>query len=321
MNPPRQLEYRALSLLEALAAGRTLVDADATAAVFRAWPGPPARAARLLAAHANAARGRDALWIIGVEANGRGPGADAAKFDAWLADTLPFFDGLAPRVTRLKVPLAPAEGKRPARLAVALHIESNRAPFVVRTGKRSSALEVPWTDPGSGVVRPAGRLELVKLLAPLQEVPQLEILEADLTFYKNPHSYTNKTTFRWTLDGALYLVPRGDDRVVVPLHRCRGHLTGSPGQPFAAVAADLNFTADKGSPSVRLTESALLVEGLGRVFLFCSGSTREPLLPLQRSLSFLLDLLPAGSERAATASTALRPAQVTEGNQAGRWKL
>lgn len=321
MNPPRQLEYRALSLLEALAAGRALVDADATAATFRAWPGPSARAARLLAAHANAARGRDGLWIIGVEPNGQGPGADATKFEAWLADLLPFFDGLAPRVTHLKVPLAPAQRKRPAKLAVALHIESSRAPFVVRTGKGSAALEVPWTDPGSGVIRPCGRLELVKLLAPLQEMPQLEILEADLTFYKNPHSYSNKTTFRWTLDGALYLVPRGEDRVVIPLHRCQGNLTGTPGQPFAAVAADLNFTADKNSPSVRLTESALLVEGLGRVFIFCSGSTREPDLPLQRALSFALDLLPAGSERAATALTTLRPAQVTESNQAGRWKL
>ncbi len=320
MNPPRQLEYRALNLLEALAAGRRLIEADAHAAIFPGWPAPAPRAARRLAAHANAARGRDVLWLIGVGPDGRGPGGDLRKFDDWLATLLPFFDGLPPRITALKVPLSPAQGKRPAKSVVAVHVETSRVPFVIRPGARSKVLEVPWLDAETGAVRSAGRLELVKLLTSLQEVPQLEILEADLTFYKNPHSTYSKTTFRWTLDGALYFVPHGDDRIIFPLHRCRANLSGQD-NGFAATAADCNFTADKNSPSVRLTESAILLEGLGRVFIYCSGSTNAPELPLQHSLSFVLDLLAAGSDRAATASTTMRPAQVTEGNQAGRWKL
>ena len=322
MNAPRQLEYRALSLLEALHSGRALVDADATAAVWRAWPGPPALAARRLAAHANAARGRDLLWLIGVDSAGRGPGADHSRFNAWLDSVLPFFDGLAPRVSALKIPLAPAAGKRPARTMSALLVETSRTPFVVRGGGRAGALEVPWLDLAGGPIRQAGRLELIKLLTPLQDLPQLEILEAELTFYKNPHaSYSNKATFRWTLDGSLYLLPNGDGRVIIPLHRCRGSLAGTVGQPFSAPTADINFTADKNSSAVRLTDSAILVEGLGRVFMYCSGSTNQPELPLQQPLSLLIDLVPAGSDRAATALTTMRPAQVTEGNQAGRWKL
>ena len=322
MQAPRQLEYRALNLLEALAAGRALTEADATAAVYRNWPGPAALAARRLAAHANAARGRDVLWLIGVGPDGRGPGADAGRFKAWLDAIVPFFDGLAPNVASLRVPLSPARGKGPARTAVALHLETSRAPFVVRGGGRSGPLETPWLDSPGGPVRPAGRLELVKLLTPLQDLPQLEILEGELTFYRNPHaSYSSKATFRWTLDGSLYLVPRGDDRVIIPLHRCRSSLTGTPGHDFSAPCADINFTADKNSPGVRLTDSAILVEGLGRIFIYCSGSTNAPELPLQQSLSFGLDLAPAGSDRAATALTTMRPAQVTEGNQAGRWKL
>ena len=322
MPAPRQLEYRALNLLEALAQGRSLADADATAAAYRRWPGPASLAARRLAAHANVARGRDVLWLIGMDTTGRGPGAEHAKFAAWLDAILPFFDGLAPQVTSLKVPLSPARGKTPARFVVALHVETSRAPFVVRGGGRRGELAVPWLESPGGTIRPAGRLELIKLLTPLQDLPQLEVLEAELTFYKNPHaSYSNKTTFRWTLDGSLYLVPQGDSRVIIPLHRCRSSLAGTDGSKFSAPAADINFTADKNSPAVRLTDSAILVEGLGRVFVYCSGSTHAPELPLQSSLSLLLDLLPAGSDRAATASTTMRPAQVTEGNQAGRWKL
>lgn len=320
MNPPRQLEYRALRLLESLAAGRTLPDADSTAAVFRTWPGPPAAAARRLAAHANAARGREVLWMIGVLNQGNGPGASVAKLDEWTAGVLPFFDGLAPRVTGIKVPLVPAQRKQPAKFAVALHIETERAPFVVRSGPRSKKLEVPWWDPSTNLLRPAGRIELVKLLTPLQEVPQLEILEADLTFYKNPHSAYSKTAYRWTLDGALYFVPQGDDRVIVPLHRCRADLTDHESH-FSTPATDLNFTQDKNSPSVRLTESAILVEGIGRIFIYCSGATNQPELPLEQPLTLSLDLLPTGSDRAATALITMRPAQVTEGNQAGRWKL
>ena len=298
------------------------MEADAAAAVYRKWPGPPALAARRLAAHANAARGRDVLWLVGVDATGSGPGVDNGKFAAWLDAILPFFDGLAPQITSLKIPLSPAQGRHSARFAVALHIETSRAPFVVRGGGRTGTMEVPWLDSPGTTIRPAGRLELIKLLTPLQDLPRLEILEAELTFYKNPHaSYSNKTTFRWTLDGSLYLVPRGDDRVIFPLHRCRGSLQGMDGHPFSAPTADINFTADKNSPAVRLTDSAVLVEGLGRVFVYCSGSTNAPELPLQSSLSLLLDLLPAGSDRAATTSTTMRPAQVTESNQAGRWKL
>ncbi len=321
MDAPRQSEYRAVNLLEALAAGRKLPDADATAAVFRTWPAPGAPAARLLAAHANAARGRDVLWLVGVDAAGGGPGADVGRFDGWLAAMLPFFDGLAPHVTRLKVPLAPAAGKSPARTALALHVETGRAPFVVRAaGARSARLEVPWFDVATGAIRPAGRLELVKLLTPLQDIPQLEILEGDLTFYKNQHSPYSRATFRWTLDGALYLVPRGQDRVILPLHRCRAALLGAE-TSFAAPAAEINFTADKNSPGVRLTESAILLEGLGRIFIYCSGSTSAPELPLAHGLRLTVDLQPAGADRTATVATTMRPAQVTEGNQAGRWKL
>ncbi len=320
MNRPRQLEYRTLTLLEALAAGRPLADADPQATLFRAWPGPPRRTARQLAARANAARGREVLWLVGVDPTGAVRGAEPGKFDDWLAGLLPFFDGLAPRITAFNVPTGPRQGKLPPGQVIALHVETDRAPFVIRGGGRAASTEVPWLDAGGGL-RSAGRLELVKLLSPLHDLPQLEILEAELTFYKNPHpTYASKATFRWTFDGSVYVMPRADDRVVIPLHRVRGGLATVQGD-FSNQASEVNLTADKNSPAVRLTDTAVLVEGLGRVFIYCSGSTTRPEIPTQDEMAFTVDLIPAGSDRAATASTTMRPAQVAEGNQAGRWKL
>ncbi len=320
MNRPRQLEYRTLTLLESLAAGRPLAEADPQAALFRVWPGGFHRAARQLGAQANAARGRDVLWLVGVEPTGAVRGAEPGRFDDWLAGLLPFFDGLAPRITAFNVPTGPRQGKLPLKQVVALHIETDRAPFVIRGNGRAASMEVPWLETGGGI-RSAGRLELVKLLSPLHDLPQLEILEAELTFYKNPHpTYASKATFRWTLDGSVYVMPTADTRVVVPLHRVRGGLTTAKSD-FSSPASEVNLTADKNSPAVRLTDSAALIEGLGRVFIYCTGSTTRQEIPTGDEMAFTVDLIPAGSDRAATASTTMRPAQVAEGNQAGRWKL
>ena len=282
MTSPRQLEYRALSLLEAMAAGRPPSEADPYAAVFRSWPGPARSAARRLAAHANAARGRDVLWLIGLQSDGKPMAVKSASahetLDAWLGKVVPFFDGLAPRVTGFNVPVGAPAGKGPRRQVVALHIDTTRAPFVIRHG---GSCEVPWLD--GTAIRTAGRLELVKLLSPLEDLPQFEVLESELTFYKNPHAgIASKAAYRWTLDGSLYVMPRAEGRLVIPLHRCRGSVF-TPDGAFSSEATDFSLTADKNSPAIRITESAALIEGartLFRVLLRiddpCGNSHAEP---------------------------------------------
>ena len=116
-------------------------------------------------------------------------------------------------------------------------------------------------------------------------------------------------------------MPRAEGRLVIPLHHCRGSLSNAGTVRFHSEASDLNLTADKNSPAVRITESAALIEGLGRMFVYCCGSTAQAELPLHTALSVHFDLVPAGSGHAATASSLLHPATVTENNQAGRWKL
>ena len=324
-----QLEFQALTLLDALKSGQAPAEAGSNRAHFATWPGPPRRAARLLAAQANAARGRDLLWLIGVKTGkfgGKGTGhlrvtgARLPELDRWLNQLLPFFDGLAPKVQAFVIPYG-ANGKTPARQVVALHVQSARAPFVVRAAENGPSFDVPWWDSSAGEIRSAGRNELVKLLVPLQDLPQFEVLDAELTFYKNPHATLgSKNLHRWTLDGSLYVIPPSEARAMVPLHRCSGSLH-VPGSAFHAAAQDVNVTADKLSPSVRVTESAILIEGLGRMFIYCSGSTTAPEIPWHSPLTATFDLLPTGAERASVATATLYPLPPVEANQAGRWKL
>lgn len=311
MTTPHAVEAHVLGLVEATRSGTAPSPLDGSTMRWRAWPKPSKGTARLLAACANAARGRDVLWLIGIDAKGA-RGAEQAPAEAWIAQVSEHFEGIAPRIETLLVPIR----EKPRRAVVALRIETGRAPFVIR--RAGGSLETPWFDAG---VRSARRLELVQMLSPLQELPAFEILEADLSVYRNPHvSAAARATFRWTLDAAVYVMPQGDTRVVIPLHRCRGTVAIA-GSDFRNEATDVNLTADKNSPAIRLTESAALIEGLGRFFVYCCGSTREPDLLWQNRAELIFDCTPAGGHRAAAAIASLRPEPPLEANQAGRWKL
>ena len=62
------------------------------------WP-EPSKAAHVLAAHANAARGAAILWLIGVDEKGqRLTNPNPAELANWSASVERFFDGDAPRM-------------------------------------------------------------------------------------------------------------------------------------------------------------------------------------------------------------------------------
>lgn len=339
----REIEYRALRVFERVAEGacgdgddgatNRSEPGDPFIACFRAWPRPTCALARRLAAHANAARGRDVLWFIGVDPGaGKLPGvATPSRADDWISALQPWFDALMPRITPVEVPLPKSSTThRPAngRVVVALHIETARAPFVFRAG--AGRLETPWLDLNGTMPtqrhqpRSADRADLIRLLTPRLDLPSFELLEAQLTFYKNPHSSAySRTTFRWSLDAALYVIPnsgnRETSRVVLPLHGCRGAV--EIGGAFRSEAAEFNVTPDKASPAVRVTESAVLIDDLGRLFLYLCGATQHPNPPWQEPATLLLDLQPTGAERTATVMAKLRPDTPVESNQAGLWKL
>src|SRR5262249_45083949 len=117
---------------------------------------------------------------------------------------------------------------------VALLFSTDRSPFVVKNpafGTREGgpvALEVPWREGAS--TRSAGRSELLLLLAPLLRAPEIEILSALLTAYLYPDE-TAPSELKWMLEADLYLVPRGEGRVVIPSHHCKASFQLRTGEP------------------------------------------------------------------------------------------
>jgi len=136
-----------------------------------AWPDPQ-KAARRIAGHANAARGAEILWLIGVDEARGVVGAQANEMATWFPQVEANFDGLAPAHTDLIVPTT-------GQSLVAVLFETERAPFVVKnpaygqTGGGPVELEVPWRD--GTRVRSARRSEMVRLLSPLAELPSLDV--------------------------------------------------------------------------------------------------------------------------------------------------
>src|SRR5207237_7556722 len=96
----------------------------------------------------------------------------------WWPQVRACFDGLAPALVHLAVPTADGT-------VVGLLFDTTRAPFVVRnpahgaTGGGPVELEVPWRD--GTAVRPARREDLVRLLVPLQQLPEVELLTCRLS--------------------------------------------------------------------------------------------------------------------------------------------
>src|SRR5207249_28876 len=70
-----------------------------------AWP-DPVKAARRLAAHANASRGANLLWLIGIDEKGGVVGVDFSELSTWRTKVNSEFDELSPDMTPLNVPVA-----------------------------------------------------------------------------------------------------------------------------------------------------------------------------------------------------------------------
>ncbi len=124
-----------------------------------------ADAARRIAAHANAARGGEVIWLIGVDEGAHAVhGASATEPAQWFDQVRAQFEnGWAPSVQIVAVP-------RKEAVVVAFVFDTSGAPFVVKSGGK---LEVPWR--GSTQTRSARRSELLQILVPRTHVPEIEI--------------------------------------------------------------------------------------------------------------------------------------------------
>lgn len=224
---PSDVEEWAQRVIAALQDGRALEDSRVE--LKSGWP-EPEKAARRIAGHANAACGEDILWLVGVTEDGALPGLDAKDLASWWPRVKAHMRPPVPEVQPVTVCFN-------SQLAVALLIDSSRAPYLVKNPRYGSPeggpveFEVPWREMTS--VRTARHEDLIRILVPLARLPTVEVLSADLQAQSIPipdrlsvRRPTRGEPTGWTLTSVLYIVPRQKDPVVLPAHTIRTFCAG-----------------------------------------------------------------------------------------------
>jgi hypothetical protein len=205
----QQIETWALRVIHQVEANQPMEDARVE--LKREWPTNLNQAARQLAGHANAAHGEDILWLIGADEKQGIVGATAQNLATWFSVLQAEFDAVAPPISDVNVPW---NGKT----IVALHFETERAPFVVRNVVHGNpqggpvSRELPWRE--GTAVRSATRADVLRLLTPLARLPGVEWLGLALW------ASDIKGKAAWRLDAYLYVVPPPDGETVIAAHRC-----------------------------------------------------------------------------------------------------
>lgn len=200
-----EFEAWILDVAELVQAGRP--NEDSRVELKREWI-EPRRAARRIAGHANAARGAEILWIVGVDPKGdpssRVAGAHDEDLASWWDQVASHLDGPPPR---LESRVLRVDGKG----IVGLLMDTTTAPYVVKNPDSGPDLEVPWRE--GTRVRSARREDLIRLLSPLRSRPSFETLSAEVVYARR----SERTSFRFR--AVLYMDRLLDNEAVIPFHR------------------------------------------------------------------------------------------------------
>lgn len=214
------------------------------------WPDDVKKAARRIAAHANAARGEPILWIIGVdEQTGGITGTSFSDFAGWYNSVRAQFDELAPEPVSLNIPIG-------SLTVTALFFETEAAPFVVKNSEGGAVQrEVPWRE-ATGV-RSATRSQLLRLLSPLEKLPRIETVASFVRI--STGSLVNRS-IHWQVFLALFLTQPAGQESVFPSHRCEivHKIRGQEPQ----VSSGVNFYGC-GARNIIATDSFISVQSSG----------------------------------------------------------
>lgn len=208
----QEIEFKVLDIIERLEKGQPIE--DDMVELKAEWPRDHFRAARRIAAHANAARGEPIMWLIGIDEKKGVVGADFEELSIWFSKVRSRFDQLmAPNLISISIPY---DGKT----VVALVFETERSPFVIRIPDSNGIVthEVPWRE--ANATRSARRSDLIKLLYPIQKKPDIEIIDGKIELQRAIAGMGQEGTYHWNLSMKVYFVTYSTETVVIPFHRC-----------------------------------------------------------------------------------------------------
>lgn len=316
-----QIESWALSVIDRVKAGQP--NEDSRVELKSEWI-PPEKAARRIAGHANAARGAPILWLIGVDEEKGVVGARHEDLADWYPKVQAQFDGLAPELADYNIPV---DGKT----VVALLFETERAPFVVKNpffgkgGGGPVALEVPWRE--GTRIRSATRADLLRLLSPLQALPDFEVLSGTLVAKRETSG--GESVLHWQLSLELYVQTASEDRVVIPFHRCRvifqvsatvGQMVFSYVHLYPPRLPSLGRGSKLLSKTIDGTADEILIFGPGKCSLMARLVTPVVKESVASEAQVSVSLLPTNTEQSVPISVTLY-CRSPEAGEAYRWSV
>jgi hypothetical protein len=206
---PQQLEVIAANAVEASLRGEHFED---DLIDLKSDLPDPENSARRLAAHANAALGRPVIWILGIDPKAKTltglPKRDSAT---WLDQLAKSFHGQPPELTHDLIVTLPVGSVR------VWEFQTLDAPYLVKA--ETQKLEVPWRD--GTRTRSATRLDLLRLLVPRIEVPELSLDSWNVN--QKPDSEET------TVSGRLLVLPPSDRLVFAPYSGAKVTISGRSG--------------------------------------------------------------------------------------------
>lgn len=320
-----RLESWALSVIARVESGASVEDARVE--LKREWI-DAAKAARRLAGHANAARGTEILWIIGLDEDAGLIGANPQELADWWSRIQSCFDGMAPALTDLVI-------HKDAKTVCALVFSTTRAPYVIKNPLFGSAnagpiaLEVPWRE--GTRVRTATRNDLLLVLTPRASLPHIEALNGRGSMRVRANS-PNREMLCATLSFSiwLYLTPRGDEPTVIPFHRCECVAEGSRfGERIEGFDVKLNRPWQYGAPgrsrpdsvTMERTSSEIIANGPGKCELMAEIEFADVPVWLRESPLQLSFTLPVVDAEAPIVLRALAIPVKVSGDELAHWTV
>lgn len=293
-----------------------LLNEDSHVELKTTWP-DERDIARQLAGHANAAHGEPILWLIGVADGEEVCGiSDPKDPGAWYEVVRSGVEGAAPDPHVVFVTWRDLQ-------VCALLFETDNPPYVVKnpSGKGPFQYEVSWRE--GTLTRSARKHELLKILLPLQKLPEIEIQEATLT----AGTIDDHAEVKWLLTMKAYVTPPPEVQIDLPFHKISFELWLNGHRDIAVPLAELiriaprSYYEGSSTPRIAATSTEITLSGPGSVEIRCSGrSTRSQEKPDRATQQHIVGrVLPSHAEVARMFECDLLPSQDSNDFSVGKW--
>jgi hypothetical protein len=215
---PHQLEAWALGVIDRVRAGAAVE--DSLVELKTTWIDAQ-QAARRIAGHANAAAGQPILWLVGLNEKTGVQGVQLEELADWWAQVRRCFDSNPPKM------IVSRNLHVDDKTVCAMLFDADAAPYVVKNsvnnqpGAGPVTREVPWRE--GTALRSATHEDLIRVLSPLSQMPSVEVVEANLWIEHREEIGGRPLPLhqqrQWRFSMHIYVVPRGEDSIVIPHHR------------------------------------------------------------------------------------------------------